>query len=309
MAKRTTRAERSRGDDDEPEDDGGLVRLNKLLADNGIASRRKADELIADGAVMIDGEIVTELGTKVDPSRQRVEIDGVILKAEGAKPRYYLLYKPEGVVCTADPREMRKRAIDLLTDRNAGRLFTVGRLDEDSSGLILLTNDGDFANLVAHPRYGVPKLYKVVVKGSVSDDALREARNGVRLSEGLARFESVGLRKRGEKQSTLLVALKEGKNRQIRRVFAKLGHKVTELARVRIGNLTDKGLRRGEWRPLSPKEVRELIAIAKGEIEAEPVNRRAREAGGSAKGPGGDGKRRSRPGAGPPKSKGRPPRR
>jgi len=300
MAKRSTRAHGPR--DDEPDNergdergggDDGLVRLNKLLADNGIASRRKADELIADGAVMIDGEIVTELGTKVDPSRQRVEIDGIILKAEGAKPRYYLLYKPEGVVCTADPREMRKRAIDLLTDRNAGRLFTVGRLDEDSSGLILLTNDGDFANLVAHPRYGVPKLYKVVVKGSVSDDALREARAGVRLSEGLARFESVGLRKRGDK---------EGKNRQIRRVFAKLGNKVTELARVRIGNLTDKGLRRGDWRPLSVKEVRELIAIAKGELEPDPVNRRAREAGPGAK-------RRSGPGARPPKSGGRPPRR
>jgi 23S rRNA pseudouridine2605 synthase len=283
----------------------GGVRLNKYLADNGIASRRKADELIAAGEVMVDGEIVTEMGLKVDPARQRVEIDGVVLKPEGQKPRYYLLYKPEGVVCTADPREARKRAVDLVGDRNAGRLFTVGRLDEDSSGLILLTNDGEFANLVAHPRYGVPKLYKVVVRGRLSDEALREARSGVRLSEGLARFESVGLRKRSEKQSVLLVGLKEGKNRQIRRVFAKLGHKVNELARVRIGNLTDRGMRRGDWRPLAPKEVRELIAIAKGELEPEPVNQRAEAAGRSSRAPG---KKGSRPGGRPPKSGG-PPRR
>lgn len=281
------------------ESNDGRVRLNKYLADNGIASRRKADELIADGEVMVDGEIVTEMGLKIDPVKQRVEIDGVVLRPEGQKPRYYLLYKPEGVVCTADPREARKRAIDLVVDRNAGRLFTVGRLDEDSSGLILLTNDGEFANLVAHPRYGVPKLYKVVVRGRVEDDSLRELRKGVRLSEGAARFESVGLRKRGEKQSTLLVALKEGKNRQIRRAFAKVGHKVVELARVRIGNLTDRGMRRGDWRPLAIKEVREMIAIAKGEIEAEPVNRRAAASGRSLNAPRGGGKTGVRRGGAP----------
>jgi 23S rRNA pseudouridine2605 synthase len=288
---------------DAPGADGedGLVRLNKFLADNGVASRRRADKLIADGEVMVDGEIVTAMGQKINPAKQRVEIDGHVLKPEGSRPAYFLLYKPEGVVCTADPREARKRAIDLVDDRNAGRLFTVGRLDEDSSGLLLLTNDGDFANLIAHPRYGVPKLYKVVVRGRVTDEALRSARTGVRLSEGLAMFESVGLRKRDEKQSTLLCALKEGKNRQIRRVFAKLGHKVTELARVRIGNLTDRGLRRGDWRPLAVKEVRELIAIAKGEIQADPVNERAREAGAGLKARRSGGKKGPRP----PKGRGR----
>ena len=146
---------------------------------------------------MVDGHIVTTLGTKIDPFSQRVEIDGVVLKPEGVSSRYYLLNKPTGVLCTSDPREGRRRAIDMITDRKAGRIFTVGRLDEDSSGLILLTNDGEFANLVAHPRYGVPKLYKVVVRGRVEDEDVAKARKGVRLSDGSASFESVTVRKRG----------------------------------------------------------------------------------------------------------------
>ena len=251
--------------DDEP----NLVRLNKYLAANGIASRRRADALIAEGEVMVDGRIVTELGTKIDPERERVEVDGVVLRPEGELRRYYLLYKPAGVVCTNDPREARKRAIDLIGDRRAGRIYSVGRLDEDSEGLLLLTNDGAFANLIAHPRYGVPKLYKVVVRGRVEDSTLAKVRAGVRLSEGLATFESVAVRKRGDRQSTLLVALKEGKNRQIRRVFARFGHKVQTLARVRIGNLTDRGLKRGQWRVLDPAERDELTRIARGEAEVQ----------------------------------------
>jgi 23S rRNA pseudouridine2605 synthase len=259
--------------------DDGRVRLNKFLADNGIASRRHADELITAGEVMVDGEIVHELGLRIDPSSQRVEVDGVVLKPKGVEHRYYLLNKPSGVVCTSDPREARKRAIDCIDDRRAGRLFTVGRLDEDSSGLILLTNDGDFANLVAHPRYGVHKLYKVVLRGRVEDEALNKARAGVRLSEGKALFESIRLQKRGERQSLVLVSLKEGKNRQIRRVFARLGYKVTELARVRIGNLTDRGLKKGAWRPLEPKEVADLLAVARGERAARPEPPRQKRAG------------------------------
>lgn len=280
-----------------PEDEEvvALVRLNKYLADNGIASRRKADELIATGEVMVDGEIVTTLGAKIDPLKQRVEVDGVVLKPEGARHRYYLLNKPTGVVCTSDPREDRRRAIDMITDRKAGRIFTVGRLDEDSSGLILLTNDGEFANLVAHPRYEVPKLYKVIVRGRVEDDALSKARQGVRLSDSKASFESVSLRKRGARQTTLLVGLKEGRNRQIRRVFARLGHKVTDLARVRIGNLTDRGLKKGQWRPLLREEVEEMIGIARGEIEPRRVNQGGSKRRTSAKRRHGGSGRRTRP--------------
>ncbi len=243
-----------------------LVRLNKYLADNGIASRRKCDELIAEGEVMIDGEIVTALGTKIDPEVHRVEVDGVVLKPEGERHRYYLLNKPTGVVCTNDPREGRRRAIDFIDDKKRGRIYTVGRLDEDSSGLVLLTNDGELANLVSHPRFGVTKMYKVVVKGRISDEAVQKVRRGVRLSEGKANFERVSVKGRNDRQSTLLVVLKEGKNRQIRRVFSRVGHNVISLARVLIGNLNDRGLKTGHWRPLRSAEVEELRAIARGEV-------------------------------------------
>jgi 23S rRNA pseudouridine2605 synthase len=153
------------GGDSEPEPEdasagaGGTVRLNKYLADHGIASRRKCDELIAKGKVTVDGAICTELGTKIDPAAQEIDVDGVVLRPERTEPRYYLLHKPRGVVCTNERREARMRAIDLITDPSKGRIYTVGRLDEESTGLILLTNDGEFANRIAHPRYGVTKTY------------------------------------------------------------------------------------------------------------------------------------------------------
>lgn len=135
MKKRKTPAVRS-------ESGVATIRLNRYLALNGIASRRHADRLIEEGGVMVDGEIVTELGIKIDPARQRVEVDGVVLRPEGEQRRYYLLNKPEGVVCTSDPRENRPRAVDLIADRRKGRIYTVGRLDEDTTGLVILTNDG-----------------------------------------------------------------------------------------------------------------------------------------------------------------------
>src|SRR5262245_2243658 len=155
-------------------DDPRLVRLNKFLADHGVASRRASDELIASGKVTVDGESVTELGLKVDPERQRVEIDGYVLKPADARKRYYLLNKPRGVVCTNEARETRPRAVDLVTDPRKGRIYTIGRLDEDSEGLILLTNDGEFANRIMHPRYGVPKTYLVKVRGEIDDAALQK---------------------------------------------------------------------------------------------------------------------------------------
>ena len=163
--------------DRSPSDTPALVRLNKFLADHGIASRRASDELIAGGKVCVDGEVVTELGTKVDPERQQVEVDGVVLKP-ARRRRYYLLNKPKGVVCTNDRREARPRAIDLIGDPDKGRIYTVGRLDEQSEGLIVLTNDGEFANLIAHPRHGVPKTYRVRVRGKVDREAMEKLRKG-----------------------------------------------------------------------------------------------------------------------------------
>jgi len=258
----------------------GSVRLNKLLADHGIASRRKADEMIAEGEVMIDGQIVTELGTRVDPEAQRVEVDGVVLRPKGVFHRYYLLNKPSGVLCTTDERETRRRAIDLISDRKKGRIYTVGRLDEETSGLVLLTNDGDFANHIAHPRYGIPKTYRVTVPGRISEQALRSLRQGVHLAEFRSSFDDLRVQKRSDRQSTLFVTLHEGRNREIRRAFAKVGLNVRRLHRARIGGLTDRGLKIGNWRPLLRAEVQALLTLAAGGDGDAPVARSRPSRGG-----------------------------
>jgi 23S rRNA pseudouridine2605 synthase len=237
-----------------------LVRLNKYLASHGIASRRGCDELIAEGGVSIDDHIVTDLGIKVDPSTQRIEVDGVTLRPEGVRHRYYLLNKPSGVVCTNSERELRPRAVDLITDRDKGRVFTVGRLDEDTTGLILITNDGDFANRVMHPRYGIDKTYLVLVQGRIDDAAVAKIRDGVHLSDGRTSGARVLVQKRTATASKLVVTIKEGKNREVRRVFARTGYKVTDLKRIRVGHLTDRGLKPGSWRPLRRNEILELLA-------------------------------------------------
>jgi pseudouridine synthase len=236
------------------------VRLNKFLADCGFASRRKADELIAAGQVSVDGEPATELGLRVDPTKQRVEIDGYVLRPDSARKRYYVLNKPAGVVCTNEPRETRPRAVDLVTDPRKGRIYTVGRLDEASQGLILLTNDGEFANRMMHPRYGVQKTYLVKVRGEIDDETLKKVREGVHLSEGRTGGARILVERRGRDHSLLTMTIHEGMNREIRRSFAKLGYKVLELRRTRIGALTDRGLRTGRWRELEKSEVEALLA-------------------------------------------------
>jgi len=256
------------------EESNRLVRLNKLLADHGVASRRAADQLIVAGKVSVDGEPATELGLRVDPEKQRVEIDGFVLKPRGARRRYYLLNKPAGVVCTNEPRESRPRAVDLVTDPQKGRIYTVGRLDESSQGLILLTNDGLFANRIMHPRYGVQKTYMVKVKGEIDDKALQRVREGVHLSEGRTAGARILVEKRGREHSILTVTIREGMNREIRRSFAQVGFKVVDLRRTRIGPLTDRGLKTGKWREL---ERREVDALVSGETETAPKTRGPRK--------------------------------
>ncbi len=241
-----------------------LVRLNKYLADQGVASRRKCDEMIAAGGVVIDGAVCTVLGTKVDPTTQTIEVQGEVLQPLGVSKRYYLLNKPKGVVCTNEYREARPRAIDLITDPKKGRIYTIGRLDEESQGLILLTNDGEFANLVAHPRHGVPKTYWAKIRGRVDQDAIEQLHSGVHLAEGKTSADEIRVDKRTTDFTTLSLTLREGKNREVRRMFAKLGFKVMQLRRVRIGNLTDRYLKEGDWRPLTRAEVDDLKAIARG---------------------------------------------
>ena len=236
-----------------------LVRLNKLLADNGIASRRRADQLISDGEVMVDGKIVTELGIKVDPETQRIEWDGVVLRAGGDLLRYYLLNKPTGVVCTNDEKELRRRVWDMITDPEKGRIYPVGRLDVESSGLIILTNDGEFTHKVTHPSFGIEKTYEVKIPGNVADADLERIRKGLHLAEGKTAGARIAVMMRNDHITKVSITLTEGKNRDVRRVFARFGYKVKELHRVTIGPLKDRGLAVGNWRQLGPEEVAAIL--------------------------------------------------
>jgi pseudouridine synthase len=235
------------------------VRLNRLLATAGVCSRRAADGLIEQGRVTVNGKVVRELGARVDPAADDVRLDGETLAPE--KPVYLLLNKPKDVVCTNAATEVRKRVIDLLPEVR-GRIYTVGRLDADSEGLILLTNDGAFAQAVAHPRYGVSKTYAVLVRGRVAPETVEKARGGVWLAEGRTGRAGVRIERASRDRTYLHVTLRAGKNREIRRVFARLGHNVISLKRIRIGRLNLHGLRPGAHRFLRPEEVCELMAMS-----------------------------------------------
>jgi 23S rRNA pseudouridine2605 synthase len=207
----------------------------------------------------VDGVPVTVLGTRIDPERSRVEVDGVVLKPESRR-RYYLLNKPRGVVCTNERREARPRAIDLVTDPDKGRIYTVGRLDEESEGLILLTSDGELAQRVAHPRYGLTKTYHVKLRGRIEGEALDKVRRGVHLAEGRTGGARLKVVKRASEFTVLEVTIAEGRNREVRRIFAQVGAKVMRLKRIRIGQLSDRRLKPGQWRPLLRAEVAQLLA-------------------------------------------------
>lgn len=238
----------------------GKVRLNHFLAMAGVCSRRAADGLIAGGRVEVNGELVRELGVRIDPQHDEVRCDGSRVQPE--KPVYVLLNKPAGVVCTNARHEQKQRVIDLLPTVR-GRLFTVGRLDADSEGLILVTNDGNFALEMTHPRYGVPKLYAVLVRGQVRQEDLTKARGGVWLAEGPTAGMDIRIERTGRDRTYLKVTLREGKNREIRRVFAKLGYPVQSLKRIRIGDLNLHRLGKGEWRFLQAHEVARLREVAR----------------------------------------------
>jgi 23S rRNA pseudouridine2605 synthase len=234
--------------------DDGLERLQKVLAAAGLGSRRACEELITAGRVEVDRETVTTLGAKVDPRTQEIRVDGERLP----DPRrvVYLLNKPVGVVTTNYDPTGRPRVVDLVPgDR---RLFAIGRLDRTSEGLILLTNDGGLANLLAHPRYGVEKKYLVQVAGVPSTELLDRLRQGVRLAEGEVHAKRVTLRSQHKQSAVLEMVLDEGKNREIRRMLAKLGHKVHQLKRVAVGGLSLGNLLPGQWRQLSWGEVETL---------------------------------------------------
>lgn len=229
----------------------GEQRINKLLAAAGLGSRRQVDELIKEGRVEIDGEVISQVGIKVNADTAKIQVDGEPLKRH--RPVYYAVHKPAGVLCTNRDPEGRPRVIDLVPAQ--ARLFPVGRLDASSTGLILLTNDGELAQLLAHPKHGVPKSYFVVVAGQVDRDAMRRLQRGIYLAEGIARVDGASIRRVRKGCTEIDITLSEGKNREIRRVLARLGHKVVVLRRVAIGTLRLADMPEGSYRPLQEKEV------------------------------------------------------
>ena len=247
-------------------------RIQKVLANAGVASRRNIEEMVLQGRVAVNGRVVTELPVLIDPERDRVSVDDDPVKLAGKQTgrRFYLLMnKPRGVYTTNVAQGEQMRAIDLLPPDFPTRVYPVGRLDAESTGLLLLTNDGDLTNQLTHPRYGVPKTYRAIVEGTVSDNDLRELEKGVWLSDERtgggfkARTNHIRVTKRirekGRGDKTILeITLREGRNRQVRRMLAKIGHKVRDLSRIKIGPLTLQGLPPGKFRPLTPRELREL---------------------------------------------------
>jgi len=233
----------------------GLVRLQKYLSDAGVASRRRAEDLIREGRVSVNGRVVDTLPAFVDPHKDRVVCDGVRVRPQ---PHIYVLMnKPKGVVCSTRDPAGRPRVYDLLPDLPA-RVFPVGRLDVDSSGLLLLTNDGELAERILHPRYGLPKVYRVEVRGMVPADLPERLLHGVHLSDGRATAARVQIVHRSRQRSALLVTVREGRNRLVRRMLARLGYKVKALRRIRIGSLEARGLAPGACRLLSRAEVDRL---------------------------------------------------
>jgi 23S rRNA pseudouridine2605 synthase len=236
-----------------------MERLNKFLAHAGVGSRRHCDELITHGRIRVDGAVVRELGVKVDPDSQEVCIDDQPLRGE--RLVYWLVNKPRGCLCTNHDPAGRPRAIDLVPQVHQ-RVYTVGRLDEDSEGLLLLTNDGDLANKLMHPRYGVEKTYLVQTAGKPGREDMEQLLKGVWLSDGHVRARRVKRLKSQGESTWLQIVLSEGKNREIRRMLARLGHKVMRLRRTAIGPVLLGRLPSGKSRPLRGDELSRLRQAA-----------------------------------------------
>jgi len=237
------------------------MRLQRFLAQAGIASRRKAEELIAAGSVRVNGTIVRELGTVVDEAHDRVEYGGRVLVV-AATHAYYVLHKPYGVMTTMSDPEGRPTVADVL--RKAGvkrRVVPVGRLDYDTAGVLLLTDDGDLAHVLTHPRYGVEKTYRATIRGRLSAEHVRALREGVRLDDGTAAPAGLHVISTSRMNVVVDITIHEGKNRQVRRMFETLGHRVEALTRMRFGPVALGDLGAGAVRAATEKEVRELQAV------------------------------------------------
>jgi len=253
--------------------DDNLIRLNKFIASSGFTARRKADELIKSGRVAVNSKVIIELGTKINPETDIVRVDGELIKPPSEKKQkfiYILLNKPAGYVTTTSDEKNRPTVLDLVKIRQ--RIYPVGRLDYDTEGLLLLTNDGELANKLMHPKYGVYKTYVVKINKPIDEKSLEKLRKGVRISVGSperSRRTSSILTTADAKVSVvpksegkqLRISIHEGRNRQVRKMLEAVGCYVRRLRRIEYANLTIKGMRDGEWRYLSGEEVRKLKEI------------------------------------------------
>lgn len=234
-----------------------MERLQKVLAQAGVASRRKAEQMILAGKVTVNDRVVTELGVKVDPSQDEIKVNGRPILTE--RKVYVLFHKPKGVITSVSDPQGRKVVTDYLKHVKE-RVYPVGRLDYDTEGLLLLTNDGELANFLTHPRHRVPKTYYATVKGVPHGDALDRLREGVVLEDGMtapAEVEYVDVDPDGT-YAVISVTIYEGRNRQVRRMFEAIRHPVNKLRRVQFGSLTLAGVPRGKHRFLKPHEIKEL---------------------------------------------------
>jgi len=235
-------------------------RLQKILASAGVASRRRCEQLILEGHIKVNGRLIDSLPAFADLESDVITADGRRVRPE---PKvFFLLNKPKGVVCTNSDPQGRKKAIDLI--KTAWRIFCVGRLDIDTTGLIILTNDSKLANRLTHPRYGLSKTYIAQVKGRVTADELERLKRGIWLAEGKTRRSTVKLLKKGPVNSLIQIRIAQGLNRQIRRMLAKVNLPVKSLKRTKIGKIDSKGLGIGKYRPLTGPEIKYLKKITGG---------------------------------------------
>lgn len=238
-------------------------RLQKVIATAGITSRRHAEKLITEGRVSINNVVVTKLGEKADARKDIIRVDGKIISTE--KIKYYIaLNKPAGIVTTLRDPQNRPTVIDLIGNFPE-RVYPVGRLDYDSRGLLILTNDGDFAQKIQHPRFQKPKLYKVKIQGHLSRRQLSQLGKGIKVDADFFKPENLKVEKINDKSCWIKLTLREGKNRIIRRGFETIGYRIAHLIREAIGDLKLGSLKEGEWRHLTKKEISQLLDNATGQ--------------------------------------------
>lgn len=232
-----------------------LERLQKYIANSGVTSRRKAEELILSGHVKVNGITITELGTKVEPAKDVVMVDNKII-TEAQQFVYLKLYKPEGYVTTVKDQFNRKTVIDLINIKD--RIYPIGRLDYNTSGLLLLTNDGDLANKLLHPKYKIYKIYVAEVTGQISLDSIEKLKKGVIIDGYKTAPAKIKLLNHNQNSSIVQVSIYEGKNRQVRKMLDSVGHTVKKLERVSFGEITLDNLKTGQWKFLSKEEIKYL---------------------------------------------------